>query len=75
MFLSFITGAGLNRGVAVLKKLTSGRFILTIIDGVVFAYATYAKILEAQAVSAILIFVFTSYFDKNKTGGGKGNGD
>lgn len=57
-----------------IKKLTSGRFILTIIAGLVFAYATYTKILEAQAVSAILIYVFTSYFDKNKTDGSNSNG-
>ena len=53
-----------------LKKLLSGRFILTIIAGVVFAYATFAKILEAQAVAAILVGVFTSYFDKKDHGNG-----
>lgn len=47
-----------------LKKLESGRFVLTIISGLVFAYATYAGLLDSQAVSAILALVFTSYFNK-----------
>ena len=47
-----------------LKKMTSGRFLLTVIAGLVFAYATYAKLLDSQAVSAILSLVFVSYFNK-----------
>lgn len=46
------------------KKLTSGRFWLTIIAGLVFAYATVTKILAAEAVAAILMGVFTSYFER-----------
>lgn len=46
------------------SKLLSGRLWLTFISGLVFAYATYAKILEAQAVSAIIVAVFTSYFQR-----------
>jgi hypothetical protein len=53
----------------VLKKLTSGRFLLTVIAGLVFAYATYAGLLESQAVSAILAMVFVSYFQKDKHDG------
>ena len=49
-----------------IKKLLSGRFLLTVIAGVVFAYATYAGLLESQAVSAILAMVFISYFQKDK---------
>lgn len=47
------------------EKLTSGRFWLTIIAGITFAYATYSKILPAEAVSAIVTMVFVSYFDRS----------
>ena len=45
-----------------ITKLTSGRFLLTLITGAVFMYAVYNKLLEAQAVSAIIVLVFNSYF-------------
>jgi len=47
-----------------MNKLLSGRFILTIIAGGVFAYASCTGILEAQAVAAIVSAVFLSYFNK-----------
>jgi len=49
----------------IVKKIVSGRFVLTVLSGIVFAYATYAKLLEAQAVSAILTAVFMSYFSRS----------
>jgi hypothetical protein len=49
-------------------KLTSGRFWLTIISGFVFAYAVYAKIINAEATAAILTLVFMAYFQKNDRG-------
>ena len=58
----------------ILDKLLSGRYFLTISAGVVFAYATYAKILDSQAVSAIVTAVFISYFnkkDEHTNGGAK----
>jgi len=48
------------------KKWTSGRFLLTVITGLVFAYATYAGILESQAVAAVISVVFVSYFNKKE---------
>ena len=53
-----------------LKKLLSGRFWLTIIAGLVFAYATVAEILAPEAVAAILATVFTAYFDKKDRNNG-----
>jgi len=53
----------------IVKKLLSGRLWLTIIAGAVFAYATYAKVLEPQAISAILVLAFTSYFNKKTNNG------
>jgi len=47
------------------RQVTSGRYFLTIIAGLVFAYATYAKILDSQAVSAIVTAVFISYFNRS----------
>ena len=55
------------------QKLLSGRFWLTIIAGLVFAYATVAKILAPEAVAAILATVFTAYFDKKDRGGNSGS--
>jgi len=52
-----------------MSKLLSGRFWLTIIAGLTFAYATYAKILPAEAVSAIVTMVFLSYFDRKDRDG------
>jgi len=49
-----------------MRKLLSGRFILTIISGLVFGYAVCMKILPPEATAAILSMVFVSYFDKNR---------
>ena len=49
-----------------MEKLKSGRFILTIISGIVFAYSVYAKLLPPEATAAILSMVFVSYFDKTR---------
>lgn len=48
-----------------LEKLLSGRLILTIIAGSVFAYASVAKLLDAQAISSIVMMVFVSYFNRH----------
>ena len=46
------------------NKLTSGRWILTIIVGLVFAYAVYEKILDAAATATIIIIVIKDYFSR-----------
>jgi len=53
----------------VTEKLSSGKFWLTIISGVVFAYATYKRILNAEAVSTIVTMVFVSYFNRKQENG------
>lgn len=57
----------------VVSKLLGGRYILTIICGLVFAYGAVSKLLPADAVVAIVSMVFISYFQKSdrKTEGGK----
>ena len=52
-----------------LDKLTSGRLWLTIITGVVFAYASWKKILDAQAIASIVTMVFQAYFLRNDRNG------
>jgi len=55
----------------ILEKLLSGRYYLTLIGGIVFAYAVWQKILEPQATSAILTAIFLSYFNRNDRNNGK----
>lgn len=54
----------------VIKKLLSGRFWLTMITGVVFAYATWKKILPEEAVASIIVMVFMAYFNQERKNGG-----
>ena len=49
----------------VMEKLLSGRYYLTIIGGIAFIYAIINKLLEAQAISAILTAIFLSYFQRS----------
>ena len=58
-----------------IDKLLSGRFLLTIIAGTVFAYATWKRLLEAQAVSAIIVMVFQAYFSRTDRSAGKEGGN
>lgn len=53
----------------IIDKCLSGRFILTIIGGGVFAYCAYKKMIEPAAISAIITMIFNSYFmrrDRNE---------
>lgn len=52
------------------SNLGSGRFWLTIITGVVFAYVAVKGILPAEAISSIVTMVFVSYFQKERTSNG-----
>jgi len=45
-------------------KLLSGRFILTIIGGIAFLYCVITKQIEAATITAILMAIFTSYFNR-----------
>ena len=50
----------------VIAKATSGRFWLTIITGVVFAYAVWKRIINAEATVTIITLVFMNYFQRDK---------
>ena len=54
-----------------IDKLLSGRFWLSIMTGIVFAYAVYAKILPEEAVAVIITMVFVSYFQRSDRSNGK----
>lgn len=48
-----------------MEKLLSGRFLLTVICGVVFAYCSIFKIMPVDATISIISMVFISYFNRN----------
>lgn len=56
-----------------MTKLLSGRFFLTVVTGIVFAYAVISRILDAKSTAIIITMVFISYFQRTdrKNGGGK----
>jgi len=45
-------------------KIMSGRYVLTVLSGVTFLYATWARILTPEAVATIITMVFVSYFNR-----------
>jgi len=49
-----------------MSKLLSGRFYLTIIAGLVFAYSVRRGILNAEATATIITMVFISYFQRDR---------
>jgi hypothetical protein len=53
----------------IIGKLLSGRYILTVIGGVVFLWCAIHKQLEAATIKAILLSIFNSYFQKKRDGG------
>ncbi len=48
----------------IVGKLLSGRWILTVIGGIAFLYCVFTKQLEAATITAILLSIFNSYFDR-----------
>jgi len=48
------------------EKLMSGRWLMTISAAGVFVYCSVTKLLNAETITAILMFVFQSYFAKKE---------
>ena len=46
------------------RKLLSGKFLFTVVTALIFAYATYAKILSSEQVYGIIMLVVGFYFGK-----------
>jgi hypothetical protein len=50
----------------ILLKILSGRYILTVIGGVVFAKIAWNQQLPPEAVASILTAIVMSYFSKDR---------
>jgi hypothetical protein len=50
-----------------MEKLLSGKFILTVIAGAVFAYCAVTKILPPDKVNEIILIIVYAYFTKRET--------
>lgn len=57
----------------VLEKVVSGRFLLTVICGLTFAYLSCTGKLDAAASSAIILMVVKSYFERQDRAPEQGN--
>ena len=51
----------------IVNKLTSGKFLLTLIAGVTFFYAVRHKMLDPAAIASICTAVFMSYFGNKES--------
>jgi len=49
----------------ILSKVSSGRWILTVICGLVFAYGSVKGIIPKDAVVSIISMVFVAYFNRH----------
>lgn len=54
-----------------LEKLFSGKYFLTIVTGIVFAYVSVKGIIGKDVIATIIVMVFTLYFTKQTNGGAK----
>jgi hypothetical protein len=48
-----------------LSKVFSGRYLLTIVCGIVFYWSSITGQLSNEAVAAVIMMVFTAYFNRN----------
>ncbi|MDD5356431.1 MAG: hypothetical protein PHY56_07850 [Candidatus Omnitrophica bacterium] len=53
-----------------LSKFTSGKFLITIIVGIVYAYVSMKGILPIDKIQEITLIVIYAYFTKQKENGG-----
>lgn len=56
----------MTKSEVIIAKVTSGKFWLSIIAGLVFAYASVRKILSPEAIATIITMVFISYFQRDR---------
>ena len=50
-------------------KAFSGRYFLTVVTGIVFAYVAIRKTINADVVATIITMVFTLYFTRTDRNG------
>ena len=48
-----------------MEKLYSGKFLFTVITGLVFAYASYSKLLNGEQIYGVIMLVVAFYFNRN----------
>lgn len=53
------------------EKVFSGKFVFTVITGLVFGYAVYSKLLNGEQVYGVIMLVVAFYFNKQNTENGK----
>lgn len=53
----------------VIAKCLSARWILTVMGGVAFLYCIWTKQLEGATITAILMMIFQSYFQRQDRNG------
>lgn len=58
----------------ILSKLASGRYILTLICGIVFAWCAVKKTIPPDAVIAVVSMVFINYFQRTDRNEGQKGG-
>ena len=51
-----------------LDKIASGRYILTVITGLVFAFASWRGWIPKDTIATIITMVFTLYFSRSDRG-------
>ena len=54
----------------ILSKVGSGRYILTVITGLVFGIASLKGLIDKDVIATIIVMVFTLYFSRNDRGNG-----
>ena len=52
----------------IIEKLTSGKFLLTIIAGIVFAYCSIRQIIPPDKTYDIISVIVVAYFMKGQNG-------
>ena len=50
----------------IIEKLTSGKFLITMIVGIVFAYLSCAEVIPTDKVMEVVLIVIYAYFTKSK---------
>ena len=53
----------------IIDKILSGRFILTVLCGIAFVWCVITRQLAEATITAILLAVFNSYFDRKDRNG------
>lgn len=54
-----------------MNKLSSGRFILTVVSALAFGYMATTKILDPKDSLQLITMVFVLYFTRNDRNGGQ----